>query len=169
MSIRSSITPAPRIRFPRSRHSEGTKDRNDKMASDHADKLHGSCTWNADAGYRAWSKYGEVRVFGDKGHRATELMLISAASCLGYLLTEYVRERSLPVTNIEVCCEGTLVNRPERLSNIITEVVVEGPISDAERRKMLTVCERACKVMNTLKYQPEIKAVLKTSSGQEIG
>lgn len=139
------------------------------MAGDHNDKLHGSCTWSADAGYRAWSKYGEVRVFGDRGHRATELMLISAASCLGYLLTEYAHERTLPVTNIQVRCEGTLVNRPERLASITTEIVVEGAISDTERRKMLTICERACKVMNTLKYRPDIKAVLKTATDQEIG
>lgn len=104
-------------------------------------------------------------MFGNGGQRATELMLISAAACLGYVLVEYAKHRALPVTNIHVNCVGTITKGPERLARITTHVVVDGAISDAERQKMLTVCERACKVMNTLKNRPEIEAVLTTSTG----
>lgn len=138
------------------------------METQEGDKLHGSCTWSAQTGYRAWSKYGEVEVFGENGHRATELMLISAAACLGYLMAEYVRERGLPIEDIRVDCEGTFAKRPERLSRIVTTVVVDGEITDDERQRMLTVCERACKVMNTLKHQPEIKAVMKMLDGRTV-
>lgn len=138
------------------------------METREGDKLSGSCTWTAKAGYRAWSKYGEVEMFGDGGHRATELMLISAAACLGYMMAEYVRERALPITDIRVDCEGTFAKRPERLSRITTTVVVDGDISDDERQRMLTVCERACKVMNTLKHDPEVKAVMKTPDGRVV-
>jgi uncharacterized OsmC-like protein len=72
------------------------------------------------------------------------------------------------VTNIHVSCDGEVAQRPERLERITTNVVVEGLLSDAERKRMLTVCERTCKVMNTLKNQPKIEAVLMTSSGEVI-
>ncbi len=130
--------------------------------------LYGECSWNTGKGFRAWSKYGEVGMFENGGHRAIELMLISAASCLGYFLARYVDERSLPVVDIRVRCGGTPAKRPERMERITTEVIVEGAISDAERKKMLIVCERACKVMNTLKYQPTIETVLKTQAGETI-
>jgi uncharacterized OsmC-like protein len=125
---------------------------------------YGQCSWTSEKGFRAWSKYGEVAMFGNGGQRATDVMLISAAACLGYLLVEYAKQRALPVTNIHVNCVGTIAKGPERLERITTHVVVDGSISDAERRKMLTVCERACKVMNTLKNRPEIEAILTTST-----
>lgn len=137
--------------------------------NDETDKiLYGGCSWTTEKGFHAWSKYGEVGMFENGGHRATELMLISAASCLGYILARYVDERALPVVDIRVRCGGTLAKRPERMARITTEVVVEGAISDAERKKMLMVCERACKVMNTLKYQPTIETILKTPTGETI-
>lgn len=132
------------------------------------ENLNGMCCWTADKGYHAWSKYGAIEMFGSGGHRATEVMLIAAAACLGFLLVEYAKERTLPVTNIHVSCNGKIAQRPERLERITTNVVVEGLISDAERKKMLTVCERACKVMNTLKNQPEIETVLMTPAGEVI-
>ena len=133
--------------------------------SDEIDEIpYGSCSWTTGKGFRAWSKYGEVGMFDNGGHRAVELMLISAASCLGYLLAKYADERALPVVAIHVRCEGAITKRPERLGSIKTEVIVEGVISDEEREKMLLVCERACKVMNTLKYQPTIKTTLKRAT-----
>jgi uncharacterized OsmC-like protein len=130
-----------------------------------SDAPYGQCSWTSDTGFRAWSKYGDVAMFGNSGQRATDVMLISAAACLGYVLVEYAKQRALPVTNIHVNCIGKIAKWPERLGRITTNVVVEGSISDAERKKMLTVCERACKVMNTLKNRPEIEAVLTTSTG----
>lgn len=128
----------------------------------------GSSSWTPSKGYVSWTKYGEVKMFEEGGHRAVELMLLSAAACLNYFLVEYAKARNLPLTSIRVVCDGEPAKRPERLSRIVSRVVIEGNISDEERRKMLTVCERACKVMNTLRYKPECEAHLVTPSGREI-
>lgn len=128
----------------------------------------GSCAWTPSKGYAAWTKYGEVTVFDESGHRAVELMLLSAAACLNYFLVEYAKGRNLAVTSIRVTCDGEPAKRPERLARIVSRVVIEGKICDDERRKMLAICERACKVMNTLRNQPECETLLLAPSGRQI-
>lgn len=121
---------------------------------------YGRCTWTASAGFRTWSRYGDIAMFGEDGQRATDLMLVSAAACLGFVLSEYVKNRALPVTDVQVSCTGTMARGPERVERITTRILVKGDISEAEREKMLTVCERACKVMNTFRNVPKIETVL---------
>lgn len=128
----------------------------------------GTSAWTPSKGYASWTKYGEVRMFEDGGHRAVELMLLSAAACLNFFLVEYARSRNLPVTSIRVTCDGEPAKRPDRLAKIVTRVVIEGNITDEERHRMLHVCERSCKVMNTLRNQPEFETLLLTPSGKEI-
>lgn len=128
----------------------------------------GSSSWTPSKGYVSWTKHGEVKMFEEGGHRAVELMLLAAAACLNYFLVEYAKTRNMPITSIRVVCDGEPAQRPERLSRIVSRVVIEGNISDEERHKMLTICERACKVMNTLRYKPECEARLITPSGKEI-
>ena len=128
----------------------------------------GSCAWTPSKGYAAWTKYGEIRMFEQDGQRAVELMLLSAASCLNFFLVEYAKGRGLPVSSIRVTCDGEPVKRPERLQRIVSRVVIEGNLTDEERRKMLDVCERACKVMNTLRHQPECETLLLAPSGKQI-
>lgn len=130
--------------------------------------LHGWCGWTNNGGYCAKTKYGEVPVFENGGQRAVELMLMSAAACLNFILVEYAKGRDLPIARIEVSCNGAIAHRPDRLGAIETKVLVDGAISDAQRKKMLTACERACKVMNTLKIQPTFEAALVTAEGERI-
>jgi putative redox protein len=130
---------------------------NDPGASENP---YGQCAWTSSAGYRAWSRHGEIRMFGSDGHRATDVMLISAAACLGFVMVEYAKNRALPVTDVHVSCDGKVTHGPERIERITTTVTIGGDISDAERRKMLKICELACKVMNTLKNTPEVETVL---------
>ena len=136
--------------------------------SEQAETLRGWCGWTHDGGYRARTKYGEVPVFDEGGQRAVELMLMSAAACLNFFLVEYAKGRDLPIGRIEVTCNGTVAHRPDRLGTIETKVLVDGAISDAQRKKMLVACERACKVMNTLKIQPSVEAVLVSPEGRRI-
>ncbi len=132
------------------------------------DNYNGSCSWTPKKGYFARTKFGEIPMFDAGGHRAVELMLLSAASCLSFFMVEYVKQRKLDVTDIQVSCDGEIVLRPERVKKITTKVVVDGALSHVEIKKMLHVCERACKVMNTLKSKPECDVILMTPSGEVL-
>lgn len=122
-----------------------------------SDKHSAECSWENDTGFDARTPFGAIDMFDDGGHRAVELMLLSAAACLDYFLVEYARTRKLDVSNIHVHCEGEMANQPIRVNKIITMVTITGNISDQEANKMVTMCERACKVMNTLKSTPECR------------
>lgn len=119
-----------------------------------------TCSWTPSTGYKAHTPYGEIKMFEEGGHRAVELMLLAAAACLDFYLAEYVRERKLPVTMLHVACDGEITPHPERVSAIKTTVQVEGDLTEKEVKKMVTMCERACKVMNTFKQQPTVEVVI---------
>ncbi len=123
-----------------------------------------SCSWAPASGYQAQTPYGEIKMFDEGGHRAVELMLLAAAACLDFYLVEYVRERKLPVTLLHVTCEGEISQHPERVSAISTKIKIDGELSDKEVKKMVTMCERACKVMNTLKHQPQLHVTVESLS-----
>lgn len=114
-----------------------------------------TCSWNPEDEYTASTPSGEIDVFGETGHRAVELMLLSSAACLNFFLVEYAKARDLPIRRMEVTCSGELVRQPERVARIDTFVTIDSDLSDKEIRKMVSICERACKVMNTLKQTPE--------------
>lgn len=90
-------------------------------------------------------------------------MLLAVASCLDFL-AEYVRERKLPVSRLKVTCEGEISQHPARVSAITTTIKIDGELSDKEVTKMVTMCERACKVMNTIKHQPQIQIIIEPLS-----
>lgn len=128
-----------------------------------------SCTWTPTHGFDSSTKKGgAVTMFGDGGHRAADLMLLSLGACLNYFLVDYAKGRDLPVTAIRVTCSGEWSREPDRLSKIVTRVVIDGDIDDAERRRMVDDCERIWKVMNTIRYQPECSTLLLSPSGEEI-
>ncbi len=120
-----------------------------------SDEHYANCSWDPDKGYDAQTPCGHIPMFCDDGHRAVELMLLSAASCLNFFLVEYVKARNLPVQHLHVKCTGELVSGPTRIAKIQTHVSVEADMDDKDVRKMVSICERACKVMNTLKQSPE--------------
>lgn len=120
-----------------------------------SDEHYGSCVWTPESAYAAHTPYGAIDMFGDDGQRAVEMMLLSAAACLNFFLVEYAQARQLPVGRLEVRCDGDIAQRPERVSQIRTHVVIEGDLADSDAQKMVHICERACKVMNTLRVPPE--------------
>lgn len=123
-----------------------------------------TCSWTPLSGYQAQTPYGEIKMFGEGGHRAVELMLLAAAACLDFFLAEYVRERKLPVSRLHVTCEGEISQHPERVSAIRTTIKIDGELSDKEVKKMVSMCERACKVMNTFKHQPQLHVTVEPLS-----
>lgn len=115
----------------------------------------GTCSWTPEGDYSATTPFGEIQMFGESGHRAVELMLLSSAACLNFFLVEYAKARELPVRRMEVTCSGSVVQHPERVARIETFVTIDSDLSDKDLRKMVSICERACKIMNTLKQSPE--------------
>ncbi len=130
------------------------------MTDKKEDKHYATSYWSPEGGYKSFTPYGEIKMFEEGGHRAVEVMLLAVAACLNYYLVEYVKERNLPITNIGVKCNAEMTEYPERVSKITTLVSIQGAISERECKKMVTMCERACKVANTLKYQPKIEVVI---------
>ena len=126
------------------------------MSSEHF----ASCSWSPESDYRATTPFGEIPMFCEGGHRAVELMLLSAAACLNFYLVEYATARKLDVEQLDVRCDGEIAARPERVSNITTTVKIRGGLEQKEVDKMLKICERACKVMNTLQASPERSLVV---------
>lgn len=119
-----------------------------------------TCSWTPSSGYLARTPYGEIKMYGDGGHRAVEVMMLAAASCLDAVLVAYVTERNLSVTGIHVTCDAEISQNPIRVSAIKTLVKVEGGLSNKEIHKMVTMCERACKVMNTFKNRPRVEVAI---------
>jgi uncharacterized OsmC-like protein len=128
------------------------------------EKHHATCSWTPSAGFQAQTPFGKIKMFEEGGHRAVELLLLAVAACLDFLLAEYVRERKLPVSQLHVTCEGVISQHPERVSELRTTIKVDGELSDKEVTKMVTMCERACKVMNTIKNQPQIHVIVEPLS-----
>ncbi len=120
-----------------------------------SDEHYGACVWTPQSEYAAHTPYGGIEMFNDNGQRAVEVMLLSAAACLNYYLVQYAQARKLPVERLEVRCDGDVAQRPERVSHIRTRVAIEGALSDQDAQRMVQICERACKVMNTLRMPPE--------------
>ncbi len=116
---------------------------------------YGSCMWTPDTAYVASTPYGAIEMFSENGHRAVEVMLLSAAACLNFFLVEYAQARKLPIKQLRVRCDGEIAQRPERVSHIRTHIAIDGNISDKDAERMVQICERACKVMNTLRTPPE--------------
>ena len=81
-------------------------------------------------------------MFEHGGHRAVEVMLRAVAACLNYYLVEYIKARNLPIISVDVKCDAEMPAHRERVSTIVTRVKIEGQISERERRKMVTMCDR---------------------------
>ncbi len=131
-----------------------------------ADEHFATCNWSPSGGYDAHTPYGAVPMFCEEGHRAVELMLLSAASCLNFFLVEYAQARELDVTHLGVECVGAVVTGPTRVAEIETRVSVVGSLEEKEVQKMVAMCERACKVMNTLKQSPETRVKISLSPAE---
>lgn len=125
-----------------------------------ADEHSATCNWSPSGGYDAHTPYGTVPMFGEGGHRAVELMLLSAAACLDFFLVEYAEARELDVAHLAVECVGVVVPGPTRVAEIETRVRVVGNLGKKEVEKMVAMCERACKVMNTLKQSPQTRVTI---------
>ncbi|MEW5963488.1 MAG: hypothetical protein AB1749_07985, partial [Pseudomonadota bacterium] len=67
-----------------------------------------------------------------------------------------------------VACDGKVVESPNRLGEITTYVTIEGTLSREDRKRMLELCDRQWKVMNSIRMPPACRTVLVTPAGEEI-
>lgn len=118
------------------------------------------CSWTPGNGYKSETPFGEINMFNEGGHRAVELMLLSLVSCLNYFMVEYAKTRNYKVNSIECSCEKKMLERPERVGLIIMYVVIDCNIDEEDKRKMVEICERSCKVMNTLNSGPQCEVII---------
>jgi uncharacterized OsmC-like protein len=82
-------------------------------------------------------------------------MLVSLGGCFTSHLLGAIRAREAAMTNVKVAVTGTLDGSPEHFTGFTVDVTAD--CGDTElARKMITIAERACQVMNTLRPQTPI-------------
>jgi len=86
----------------------------------------------------------------DLGPAGGEYQLVALGGCFTSHLLAAIRARDHAMTNVKVEVSGTLDGSPERFTAFTVNVT--GDCADADlARKLITIAERACQVMNTLR------------------
>jgi putative redox protein len=86
----------------------------------------------------------------DRGPLGGEYQLIALGGCFTSHLLAAIRAREAPITAVKVDVTGTLDGTPERFTEFT--LIVSATCDDLESlRKVVTIAERACQVVNTLK------------------
>jgi putative redox protein len=91
----------------------------------------------------------------DLGPAGGEYQLVALGGCFTSHLLAAIRARDHAMTNVKVEVSGTLDGSPERFTAFTVNVT--GDCADADlARKLITIAERACQVMNTLRQAAPI-------------
>lgn len=86
----------------------------------------------------------------DAGPMGGELLLAALGGCFNSNLLAAIRARGLPIHDITIEINGTLVDNPQRYEAI--EMIVRSAHPDrAEFEKLVTIAERSCIVANSLR------------------
>ena len=92
-------------------------------------------------------------------------MLVSLGGCFTSHLLAAIRAREAAMTNIKVAVSGTLDGAPERFTSFTLDVTAD--CTDVElARKLITIAERSCQVLNTLR---PVAAIAVSYDGVAIG
>ena len=104
----------------------------------------------------------------DKGPLGGEYFLTGLGGCFTSHLLAAIRTREAPVSNLAVELTGTLDGSPERFTTI--EIHVSAACDDGELlRKLVTIADRSCQVMNTLRPAVQITlAVTETDTKLKV-
>src|SRR5579872_4543999 len=86
----------------------------------------------------------------DQGPLGGEYQLIALGGCFTSHLLAAIRARDLAISGVEVRVSGTLDGTPERFTEFALTVSAETGEADS-LQKVVTIAERACQVVNTLK------------------
>ena len=95
----------------------------------------------------------------DRGPVGGEYQLVALGGCFASHLLAAIRAREIPITNVKVAVTGTLDGTPERFTEFA--LTVSATCDDSESlRKVVTIAERACQVVNTLKLAAPVKVTV---------
>ena len=86
----------------------------------------------------------------DLGPAGGEYQLVALGGCFTSQLLGAIRAREAAMTNVKVAVTATLDGSPERFTAFTVDVTANCADPDLAR-KMITIAERACQVMNTLR------------------
>jgi putative redox protein len=86
----------------------------------------------------------------DLGPAGGEYQVVALGGCFTSHLLAAIRARENAMTNVRVDVTGTLDGSPERFTGFIVNVTGDCPDPNVARR-LITIAERACQVMNTLR------------------
>jgi putative redox protein len=98
----------------------------------------------------------------DTGMSPPEFLLASLGTCAGFYALQYLKTRSLPVSDLRVRVTAEKASQPARLGSFRIEVVV--PALDPRHEEGVLRAVRACLVHNTLLHAPSIETVIQSVS-----
>jgi putative redox protein len=86
----------------------------------------------------------------DRGPVGGEYQLVALAGCFSSHLLAAIRARDASISGVKVTAAGTLDGNPEHFTEFT--LTISANCSDGELlRKVVTIAERSCQVINTLK------------------
>lgn len=93
-----------------------------------------------------------------KGLKASDLLLMSAASCSAYDVVTILKKQREPLESVDVICTGDQESDPpHRFTKIHLHYVLRGKLSEDNVQRAISLSEdKYCSVINTLKGSVKI-------------
>jgi len=95
----------------------------------------------------------------DKGPVGGEYQLVALAGCFTSHLLAAIRAREAQISDVKVAATGTLDGNPERFTEFTLTISAKSGDPDS-LQKVVTIAERACQVVNTLKLAAPVNVVV---------
>ena len=97
----------------------------------------------------------------DQGPLGGEYQLVALGGCFTSQLLAAIRAREAKITDVKVAVTGILDGTPERFSEF--SLTVSATTEDGELlQKVVTIAERACQVVNTLRLAVPVTVTILT-------
>lgn len=99
----------------------------------------------------------------DQGPLGGEYQLVALGGCFTSQLLAAIRAREAKITDVKVAVSGILDGTPERFTGF--SLTVSATTDDAELlQKVVTIAERACQVVNTLRLAVPVTVTIRESA-----